>query len=237
MNGSIPKTLFTWSGRRLMCLVLTGFLISLFSVFPALGQDKNPIPSQSRTLLPPEEQIQLAEGAAPTEISKQATIYALRSKGYVKERIGNNGFSCLVEHQFLETIEPICYDAEGSATTLQARFFREELRANGLTEDEIAKQIDAGYKSGRFKAPAKSGFAYMLSIEAKVFDPDSKKVIIPPPHLMFYAPYLTSKDLGGQIGAHMPLLLWGGRPDTFIIVVPAFMCAGDGAKIWQCPRP
>lgn len=237
MKSTMQKSPITRLRGRLIYQILAGFLISLFSVFPALGQDKNPIPPQSRTLIPPEEQIQLAEGAASTEISQQATIYVLKSKGYVKERTGTNGFTCLVEHQFLETFEPICYDAEGSATTMQARLYREELRATGLTEDDISTRIDEAYKAGRFKAPGRPGFAYMLSTEAKVFDPDSKKIITAPPHLMFYAPYLTSKDLGGRLGPHMPFLLWEGRPDTFIIIAPIFMCSGDAAKIWHCPGP
>lgn len=48
MNGSIPKAPITWSRKRLLCLVLAGFLISLFSVFAAFGQDKNPIPAKQK---------------------------------------------------------------------------------------------------------------------------------------------------------------------------------------------
>ncbi len=235
MNKTI--SLITRLAGRLICTILAGFLISIYVLPVAPDQDKNAIASQTRNLIPEEQQIKLAESAAPSEISKHATIYVLESKGYIKKRTGTNGFSCLVEHQFLETFEPICYDQEGSATTLQARLFREELRTTGLTEEEISTRIDEAYKAGRFKAPGRPGFAYMLSTENKVFDPDSKKIITAPPHLMFYAPYLTNKDLGGRLGPHMPFLLWEGRPDTFIIIAPTFMCTGDAAKIWQCSGP
>src|SRR5216684_961816 len=79
--------------------------------------------------MPREQQIQLAMSAAPPQVSEHATVYVLTSRGYIKAREGTNGFSCLVERQFMGTLEPLCYDAEGSATTLQARLYREELRA------------------------------------------------------------------------------------------------------------
>jgi hypothetical protein len=170
------------------------------------------------TAIPAEQQIQLALGAAPPEISQQATVYVLESKGYVKARTGTNGFTCLVERQYLGTLEPTCYDAEGGATTLQARLYREELRAAGIPEEEIQKKIDAGYKTGTLKAPRKPGLAYMLSTQNKAISPIDNRMVHVPPHLMFYAPYTTNKDLGGFLGWYMPHVIFEGQPDAFIIV-------------------
>lgn len=188
-------------------------------------QSGDPLSLPPLTAIPAEQQIQLALSAAPPEISQHATVYVLGSKGYVKARTGTNGFTCLVERQFPETVEPLCYDAEGSATTLQARLYREELRAEGIPEEEVQKKIDAGYKAGKFIAPKKTGLAYMLSTQAKVYDPFLKKITQATPHLMFYAPYATSKDMGGFWGVNMPFVLWEGQPDTFIIVIPSLMSA------------
>ena len=93
-----------------------------------------------------------------------------------------------------QTVEPVCYDAVGSATTLLARFYREELRAADVAEEEIKKRIGAGYKAGKFKAPRKPGLVYMLSTQNKVFNPFTKKIVAAPPHLMFYA-HMPSKRI------------------------------------------
>ena len=53
------------------------------------------------TALSTDQQIQLAMDAAPSHISEHATVYVLGPKGYVKARSGTNGFSCLVERQYM----------------------------------------------------------------------------------------------------------------------------------------
>jgi hypothetical protein len=175
------------------------------------------------TAIPAEQQIQLAMSAAPSEISRHATILVLAPNGYVTARTGTNGFTCLVERQYLETLEPSCYDAEGSATTLQARVHLEELRAAKISEEEIERRINDRYKTGIFKAPRKPGLVYMLSPHNKVYNDRTHKIIHAPPHLMFYAPYATQKDFGEFVGPHVPYVVLEGRPDAYLIVVPALM--------------
>src|SRR5215471_12161052 len=96
---------------------------------------------------PRQRQIELAESAAPAEVSRRATIYVLSPHGYEKAREGTNGFSCLVERQYVTTMEPECFDVEGSQTTLLVRLRTEEWRAQGKSEDAIAAEIEEGYKS------------------------------------------------------------------------------------------
>src|SRR5262249_11406897 len=157
-----------------------------------------------------DEKIKLAESAAPPEISGKATIYVLESNGYAKVREGANGFSCFVDRQTPWNTEPTCFDAEGSKTTLPTRFFVEEERAKGKSEEEIKAAIDGGYKSGRFKAPSKPGIVYMLSDKASLLVND--KIVRVPPHLMFYAPYATEKDIGDPPpSVNMPRLIRAGQ--------------------------
>jgi len=169
---------------------------------------------------PRQRQIELAESAAPAEVSRRATIYVLSPHGYEKAREGTNGFSCLVERQYVTTMEPECFDVEGSQTTLLVRLRTEEWRAQGKSEDAIAAEIEEGYKSGKFIAPRKPGIVYMMSGENWVFDPESKRVIHFPGHLMFYAPYMTPQDLGYEKEAPLPYLVHPGAADTLMIVVP-----------------
>jgi hypothetical protein len=171
--------------------------------------------------LPREEKIKLAESAAPPEISGHATVYLLEQTGYVKIREGTNGFSCLVDRQTPLNLEPTCFDAEGSATTLPTRLYVEEQRAKGKTEEQIKTEIDEGYKTGKYKAPSKPGIVYMMSDRGYLLVPGTNKLVHIPPHLMFYAPYATDKDLGSPPGAaNMPRVIRPGQPDAYIIVIP-----------------
>lgn len=190
-------------------------LLLLPGVASAVDKDLKHIDAST----PATVQIELAKLAAPPEVSEAATIYVLGAHGYEKVADGTNGFSCLVERELPDTMEPECYDAIGSATTLQVRLFVEAQRAAGKSEDEVQRSLKAGYQNGKFRAPQKPGICYMLSEFNYVFDPESKQIIHFPGHLMFYAPYATKKTVGFGKGA--PYLVHPGEPDTLMIVVPA----------------
>lgn len=199
--------------------VLPFVLLAAASQIAAFAQSEMPKPAYDFSL-PREDRIKLAESAAPAEVSGQATVYLLERTGYVKVRDGVNGFSCIVDRQSPWNLEPTCFDAEGTATTLLTRIFVEEERAKGKTEEQIKTALDEGYKSGKFKAPAKPGIVYMMSDSGVLLIGGNKLVHIPP-HLMFYAPYATEKDIGSPPAeGNMPRLLRAGQPDAYIIVIP-----------------
>jgi hypothetical protein len=172
--------------------------------------------------LPREQRIKLAESAAPPEISGKATVLVLEKTGYVKAREGTNGFTCIVDRQNPMNLEPSCFDAEGSATTVQVRIYVEEQRAAGKSEEQIKADLHAGYRSGRFKTPSKGGIVYMMSDKALLLITGENRLVPIPPHLMFYAPYATDADIGSPpAGANMPRVIHAGQAEAYIIVVPA----------------
>ena len=172
-----------------------------------------------------ERQIALAESAAPAEVSRKATVYILGPKGFEKAREGTNGFTCFVGRHFVKptetTVEPTCFDAEGSRTTWIVRMREEELRSSGRSEAEIKADIANGYKEGRFKDPGKPGLLYMMSSENRL--PSGKGTTASfPPHLMFYAPSMTTKDIGFDSQPQLDYLgmTHPGAADNLIVVVP-----------------
>lgn len=198
--------------------LLTGMLFGIHSA--AFAQAEKPKTTYDFSLQR-EEKIKLAESAAPPEISGKATVYVLERSGYVKGRDGSNGFSCFVDRQNPLNLEPTCFDAEGSATTLQSRFLAEELRGKGKNEDEVKAAIEEGYESGKFRAPQKPGIVYMMSDAGYLYVEQLNKMVRLPPHLMFYDPYATDKDIGAPpAAANMPHLIRAGQPDAVIIVIP-----------------
>lgn len=209
----------------------------------AAARDKPNEPTREVHLVdastPRERQIELALSAAPTEVSSKAAVYILGPKGYEKVREGTNGFSCLIERSFVGTTQassaPACFDAEGSRTIMLTYLRREELRAEGKSETEIKDDIAKGFAEGRFKVPG-PGFLYMMSNENYVYDSESKESGFVPPHLMFYAPYKTAKDLGYEsISPGMvPYLTAPGGPEALIVVAvrrpPPDGSSGDSHK-------
>jgi hypothetical protein len=178
--------------------------------------------------MPREQQIALAESAAPAEVSSKATIYVLGPKGYEKAREGINGFSCFVGRHFVKptetSIEPQCFDAEGSRTLLPVYLHGEELRISGKSEAEIKADFVDGFKEGRYKYPDKPGFLYMMSSENRLSAITDQSSGIFPPHLMFYAPNMTTQDIGLDTESLAKLDYLGmthpGAGYNLIVVIP-----------------
>ena len=202
----------------------TGLLSSTVAI-QAVAQE---LPKVYDASMPRQQQITLAESAAPPEVSSQATIYVLGSKGYEKAREGSNGFSCVVGRHFVKptetTIEPQCFDAEGSRTLLPVYLHGEELRTSGKSEAEIKADIASGYKEGRYKYPSKPGFLYMMSSQNRLSAIPEHGTGIFPPHLMFYAPNMTTEDIGFDTQSLAKLDYLGmthpGAGDNLIVVIP-----------------
>jgi len=199
-------------GRRI------GFLTTLLAVGALSGAPAITHAQNAGAVMTRAEEIALAEGAGPAGLVDEATIYVLAEHGYEVARQGTNGASCLVTHDRVDTLEPMCFDAEGTRTILPVALERARMRAAGAEEEEIDERIRAGFASGEFGPPTKTGISYMLSPHNKVFN--GSEVIGYPPHIMVYAPYLTNTDSGADMSdPFMPWVLEEGSPHAYIIVV------------------
>lgn len=208
---------------RWMMMILAGALsIGALSSSSAAQVPFESLPKVMDASMPRDEQISIALSAAPREVAINASVYVLGPKGYEMARQGTSGASCLVERHFVKsdetTVEPTCYDSEGSGTLLQVDLYEAKLRAKGTSEAVIKADVATGYKDGRFKAPSKPGIEYMLSSDNRLGPTPSNGTAHVPPHFMFYAPYVTGKDLGYQSVA--PFLVESGRPDARMVVFP-----------------
>jgi hypothetical protein len=206
-----------WMTTTFAGVLSTGVLFS-----SAAAQDMPQDPTVTAST-PRERQIELALSAAPSDVSNKATVYVLGSKGYEKAREGTNGISCFVWRSFKETMQvsaaPACFDAEGSRTLMITAMRREELRAQGKSEAEIKDDIARGYEDGRYKAPG-PGFLYMMSNENYFYDSEAKQWGAVPPHVMFYAPNKTVKDVGYESKSPtMVPYLTGDGPEALMVVM------------------
>jgi hypothetical protein len=229
---NFPKKGANMKSLNSMRIFVVGTLsIGLFSS-TALISTEYELPRVYDASMPRDQQIALAESAAPAEVSSKATVYVLGPKGYEKAREGTNGFSCFVGRHFVKpaettqpetTIEPQCFDAEGSRTLLPVYIHGEELRESGKSEAEIKADIANGYKEGRYQYPSKPGFLYMMSSQNRLRAMPEHGTGIFPPHLMFYAPNMTTKDIGFDAQPNLDYLgmTHPGAGDNLIVVIPA----------------
>ena len=60
----------------------------------------------------------MARSAGPATVSSGATVWAVRDGRYEVAQEGTNGNHCFVARTWAESMEPVCYDAEGARTIL-----------------------------------------------------------------------------------------------------------------------
>jgi hypothetical protein len=159
--------------------------------------------SGPRTLLPRDREIALARSAAPSAVSRDATVMVLTHRGFEVGARGTNGVTCVVNRSHPQSLEPHCFDAEASATMLPIELRRTELLRDGKSAEEIDREIAAGLLSGKYRLPRRPAMSYMMSREQVLYSDDGRNVGRWHPHLMIYYPHLTSADLG-----------LGGEPST-----------------------
>ena len=189
-------------------------------------------------LMPQDEKIRLALEAGPEHLRADASEYVLRTDGYHKVRSGTNGFTCLVNRDGNQTgdddLKPTCWDAEGSRTIVPVMLQVRKLTARSASAEEIKRKIEAGFASGKFASPHKTGIAYMLGGDLH-FDPETEQnsKTPSPARSMLYAPGVSNVDIGATAREPAsPFALpsvyagYSGGTRTGDIIVPAAPNAG-----------
>lgn len=183
-------------------------------------------------IFPREVEIALALQGGPVHLRDGASVYVYGAKGYEKAKDGANGFTCFVNRDAFfygaENFKPTCWDAEGKTSYVPVMLRVGELLAAGKGTDEIRADIENGFKEGRFKRPARGGVAYMSAGDIKLDASGNITATAFPGHMMFYAPGVTSADLGytAEAAKKDPTLPFvfdrgaGGTNLAYIIAVP-----------------
>lgn len=171
-----------------------------------------------------------ALSALPPQLRHDATVYLLDpKKGYYIAHKGSNGFICFVTRTEWEWAEfrkddaaAIGYDAEGARTIFPVSMDVAAMRATGkFTPLQIKNIVIDRIRKGIYKAPARTGISYMLGPVMRTYPgkPDHHDVMtMNMPHYMFYAPYLTNKDIG-----NIP----NGEADGPVVINPGAMFLGE----------
>lgn len=214
-------------------------LISLVLATKLTAQSTS-YPTPPRSLGEPDE-IALAMTAAPEEISSKAAIYVLRGTDFVKARAGTNGCACMVGRDLHDGSRyPICFDQEGTKTTLFRELKQSTLRAKGKSEEEVKRAVEAAYASGELHLPTKPAMAYMMSPQQVLFSSplaEGRRVGAWSPHLMLLMPNVAPEQFGLSDSSKVDVIQIhreGSHHAELIVKVPAW---SDGKPVVRAAAP
>ena len=208
-------------------VVIVGLLFSL----AASADDKRAREAMNKIQpLPRDLEIQLALSALPPHLRDNAIVYTLNpNKGFEVARTGTNGFYAFVARTGDDTFRgawpltgyrddilyPISFDSAGVKAQMRVFFDVAEMQANGTPPGELKKIIKDRFKSGYYKAPERAGISYMLSpILRTYWNPEESDDVRTAnvPHVMYYAPDVSSEDIGAGKPAGMYPYCYNARP-------------------------
>ena len=177
-------------------------------------------------------EIALARSAAPTSISRDATVLIFEKSGYHAAVEGKNGFTCLVERAWMSPVDspefwnpkmrgPICYNPAAVRTILPYTVNRTTLVLTGLSKAQIRESVTAAVAKHELPMPEAGAMSYMMSKAGNLGDAVGDWC----PHLMFHAPKTDDASWGADL-AGSPVLFNDQyrdvpEPET-IFIVPVF---------------
>jgi len=113
------------------------------------------------------------------------------------------------------------FDAEADGTILAVERFRSVELLAGKSQDVVKREIDDGFKSGRFHAPKRPALIFMMSSAQLLPSPDGTKIGKFHPHLMVFYPHMHNADYGLSESEdnNVPGVLDADSPMSSLVVV------------------
>jgi hypothetical protein len=176
MKREIVKMMASWA----MALTL-----SMSTARNAQAQDaKNPYPSMAPIemyLTDRDAEIALARSAAPSSISRDATVVILGKNGYETAVEGKNGFICIVERGWMNSFNspefwsPKTRGAErfnppAARTVVPYTYLRKKLVLAGKSKAEIKESIKTAMGKKELPALEAGAMCFMMSKDAYLND-------------------------------------------------------------------
>lgn len=188
-------------------------------------------------------EIVLARSAAPTSISRDATVLVFEKSGYQTAVEGKNGFTCLVERSWMSPFDhpefwnpkmrgPICYNPAAVRTVLPYTLNRTKLVLAGLSKEQMRESIATATEKTELPMPEAGAMSYMMSKAGNLGDAVGHWC----PHLMFHVPKTREANWGADLEGSPVLYNNENRdvpePET-IFMVPVFHWSDGTAALHQ----
>jgi hypothetical protein len=198
-------------------------------VCASANAQSNQAPTSGIEALPRDMEMELAASALPKHVRDNATIYVLDPrKGFEVARKGTNGFHALVartgddafrgswplDRYSDDQLYPISFDSAGAKAHMQVFLDAAQAQAKGMPPNELKALMQERFKTGHYKPPARAGISYMLAPIMRTYDdPETspKMSTASHPHVMYFAPNVSGKDIGsGELGGMYPHIIMPG---------------------------
>lgn len=155
-----------------------------------------------------QQEIALAQSAAPPPISMHATVMVLGTHGYVTAVKGSNGFVCLDLRSWDNNVTvksadfwnprfraPVCFNAVAAQSVLPRYLMRTQWVLAGASEDDIGKQEKVARPAGGVEEVAPGTICYMMSKRGRWIgnQPGPWR-----PHVMYYFPRTQAPNWGAM---------------------------------------
>ncbi|MGH8317159.1 MAG: hypothetical protein ACREUL_04160 [Steroidobacteraceae bacterium] len=200
--------------HRRTTLALMGSLLAIVATRSALAASEGSANSASARIEPylmanQQQEIALAQTAAPPSVSMHATVMVLGAHGYVTAVQGSDGFVCLVVRSWDNGVSvtsalfwnpkmraPYCWNGAGAQSVLPRYLMRTKWVLAGASRAEIGDREKAAWAAGKLEEPAPGVICYMMSKRGRWIGPQPGPWR---PHLMFYFPRAQVPNWGANL--------------------------------------
>ena len=166
-----------------------------------------------------EEQITQAVLPLPNDLRATATVLGFGSDGKLSTlRSGTGGMTCIANDPKGPRFHVACYHKAMEPFMARGR----ELRAQGVTGDQVDSVRFREAREGKLKLPTQPSVLYSLSGNKDAYDP-ATKTAKGTPLFVVYMPYATTESTGlSAIPARgTPWVMNPGTPKAHIMFVPS----------------
>lgn len=165
-----------------------------------------------------EEQIMAAVSPAPADMKDGATVLGYDQNGeLITLREGSNELICLADDPNVDRFHVACYFKELEPFMVRGR----ELRAEGLSREEIQETRKQEIESGELPWPDKPMALYSLSGSENGYDYSSDQLQSASPLYVVYIPFATQESTGlatKPVSEGAPWLMNPGEPWAHIMI-------------------
>ena len=165
-----------------------------------------------------EEQIMAAVSPAPADMKDGATVLGYDQNGVlITLREGSNELICLADDPNVDRFHVACYFKELEPFMVRGR----ELRAEGLSREEIQETRKQEIESGELPWPDKPMALYSLSGSENGYDYSSDQLQSASPLYVVYIPFATQESTGlatKPVSEGAPWLMNPGEPWAHIMI-------------------
>jgi len=170
-------------------------------------------------LLAEGQQVASAVLPLPESLRAGATVLGYREPGKLVElRKGTNGMICLADDPEAPAFHVACYQASMEPFMARGR----ELRASGVTGDQVDTVRFREVQEGKIKMPTDPAALWQTSGPAGSFDPVANEVKGGQSLYVVYLPFATEATTGlsATPAAGIPWLMFPGTPKAHIMFIP-----------------